>query len=297
MLIDDHINLMGANPLVGAERRALRRALSRHDRGLLGAPARLAARGAAASAGIALAARRLRRRDRAELRDAGRDPLAAHDRRRRGRHVDGARGDRRAAHGHRGARHLLHHQHGGGRAAGAARARGSDGDGARACAASSSRCWRRIIGALVRPGRRRSGVQWRRRTSLVDAAARARASTRSRRSRTSRSAPRSRPPTGRRHRLQRRERDLRADDLRRAGRAVQGAVRGPPPLHADRRRRRHRDADAAVRRLPADALGIRRRLEVLLANLTGDGRRHRLAAPAAAPLRCAPTSVARSSTR
>ncbi|MCK7471871.1 MAG: hypothetical protein MZU95_14630 [Desulfomicrobium escambiense] len=67
---------------------------------------------------------------RAELRDAGRDPLPARDRRRRGRHVHRARGHRRAAHGHRGARHLVHHEHGGRRAAAAAQPRRGDGDGA-----------------------------------------------------------------------------------------------------------------------------------------------------------------------
>ena len=40
MVIDDHINLMGGNPLVGAERRSVRAAVSRHVRGLLAPPAR-----------------------------------------------------------------------------------------------------------------------------------------------------------------------------------------------------------------------------------------------------------------
>ena len=35
MVIDDHINLMGTNPLVGSERGSIRSALSRHDRGVL----------------------------------------------------------------------------------------------------------------------------------------------------------------------------------------------------------------------------------------------------------------------
>ena len=61
------------------------------------------------------------------------------------------------------------------------------------------------------------------------------------------------------HRLQRRKRQLRADDLRRARRDLQGAVGGPARLHAHRGRRRHRSADAALRRLPADPLGVLRR--------------------------------------
>ena len=128
MVIDDHINLMGSNPLVGAERRALRPALSRHDRGLLAA----AARGSPT---------RRRRRRASRCRTASTSALlgpsyetpaeirlSADDRRRRRRHVDRARSDRRAAHGHRGARHLVHHQHGRRRAAAAARSRRGDGD-------------------------------------------------------------------------------------------------------------------------------------------------------------------------
>ena len=86
------------------------------------------------------------------------------------------------------------------------------------------------------------------------------ACTRSRRTRISRSAPRCAPPSGEViGGLQRRERDLRPDRLRRTRRAVQGALRGPPHFHACRRRRRHRRADAALRPLPAAALGILRR--------------------------------------
>ena len=47
MVMDDHINLLGSNPLVGAERRALRPALPRHDRGLFEAAARHRRPGAA----------------------------------------------------------------------------------------------------------------------------------------------------------------------------------------------------------------------------------------------------------
>ncbi len=39
MVIDDHINLLGANPLIGRERRSLRPAFPGHDRGVFQAPA------------------------------------------------------------------------------------------------------------------------------------------------------------------------------------------------------------------------------------------------------------------
>ena len=60
-------------------------------------------------------------------------------------------------------------------------------------------------------------------------------------------------------RLQHRERHLRADAVRRARRAGQGAVGRPRRLHPHRRRRRHRRADAAVRAVPAAAVGVLRR--------------------------------------
>ena len=57
-----------------AERRALRPALSGHDRGLLAAAARRSPTRRRAAHGRAAGARRLRRAARPELRDAGRDP-------------------------------------------------------------------------------------------------------------------------------------------------------------------------------------------------------------------------------
>ena len=107
-------------------------------------------RRAAAAQGLRAGARHLRGGARTELRDAGRDPVSAHDRRRRRRHVHGARGHRRAAHGRRGARHLVHHQHGRRRAAAAAQPR--RGDGGRApVRASSSRCSRASLPDSDRP--------------------------------------------------------------------------------------------------------------------------------------------------
>ena len=116
MLISDHINLMGTNPLVGPNDERFGARFP--DMTMAYSPRlRQAAREAAAAIRHPRRGRRLHRGDRPELRDAGRDPRLPHHGRRRGRDVHRARGDRRAAHGHRGRRHLVHHQHGGGRAA------------------------------------------------------------------------------------------------------------------------------------------------------------------------------------
>ena len=130
MVIDDHINLMGGNPLVGAERRALRPALSRHDGGLLAAPARASPTKPAASSGVTLphgvyagllgpsyeTPAEIR-----YLRTIGADAVGmstvpeAIAARHMGIEVLG---------------HLVHHQHGRRRAAAAARSPRGDGDGA-----------------------------------------------------------------------------------------------------------------------------------------------------------------------
>ena len=130
MVIDDHINLMGSNPLVGPN----------EDRFGVRFPDM-----------TAVYAPRLRAiADDAAQRGGGRPPRTAStspshgpsyetpaeirylrdDRRRRRRHVHRARGDRRPAHGHRRAGHLVHHQHGRRRPAAAAASRRGDGDGA-----------------------------------------------------------------------------------------------------------------------------------------------------------------------
>ena len=127
MLIDDHINLLGSNPLVGPNDDRLRAALPGHVRGLFPAAAddrgrrRRAKQGSPLAHGVYVAVHGPSYETPAEIR------LPSHDRRRRGRHVDRAGSDRRASHGHRGARHLVHHQHGGRRAAAAARPRRGDG--------------------------------------------------------------------------------------------------------------------------------------------------------------------------
>ena len=129
MMIDDHINLMGSNPLVGPndERFGLRfpDMSEVYSTRLRASPTRRAATSAVIEHGVYIAVHGPSYETPAEIR-AFRDA-----RRRRGRHVHRARGDRRAAHGHRGARHLVHHQHGAGRAAAAAASRRSHGDARR----------------------------------------------------------------------------------------------------------------------------------------------------------------------
>ncbi len=105
MVIDDHINLMGSNPLAGEN------------------DERFGARFPDMTEVYSSRLRGIADRQ-------GTDPISEDDRRRRGRDVDRSRGYRGAPHEDGRARHLVHHQHGGRRAAAAARSRGSDGNGA-----------------------------------------------------------------------------------------------------------------------------------------------------------------------
>ena len=137
-----------AQPARRAQRRSIRPALSGHVGRIFFTAARAGRRGGEGRRRRA-GARRLRRAARAELRDAGGDPLPEGHRRRRRRHVHGARSDRGAAHGHRRAGHLVHHEHGRGRAAAAARSRRGHGDTARRVRGQFIALLEGIIGRLA----------------------------------------------------------------------------------------------------------------------------------------------------
>ena len=112
MVIDDHINLLGSNPLVGPndERFGLRFPdMTEVYSTRLRAHRRRGGRGASAlpiQHGIYVAVHGPSYETPAEIRafrTLGADAVG---------HVDRAGSDRRAPHGHRGARHLVHHQRG-----------------------------------------------------------------------------------------------------------------------------------------------------------------------------------------
>ena len=90
MAISDHINLIGVNPLTGPNDDDDRPALPEPARRLRPGAARRAARERAASSASTLAEGVYLAVQRAELRDAGRDPRLPHAGRRRRRHVDRA---------------------------------------------------------------------------------------------------------------------------------------------------------------------------------------------------------------
>ena len=106
VLLADHINLLGDNPLIGPNDDRLGPRFpdmsAPYDAAL-----RALARKAALEQGITLREGVYVAVTGPEPRDAGRVPDAARDGRRRGRHVHGARGDRRGARRHAGAGHLV----------------------------------------------------------------------------------------------------------------------------------------------------------------------------------------------
>ena len=127
MVLTDHINLMGANPLRGGPVPGLPRFVdltSAYDPGL-----RRLLRQAGRAVRREAPDGRLPGGLRAELRDAGGDPRVCPAGRGRGGHEHGAGGDRGAAMRPEGGRGVLHHQPGGGPEPADAVARRGAGDG------------------------------------------------------------------------------------------------------------------------------------------------------------------------
>ena len=183
MVIEDHINLLG-NPLIGPNEDALGERFidmsEAYDRGLRDvAEAACRASGVRAQRGVYLALTG------PTFETPGRDPHVPHARRGRGRHVDGARGDRAAAHGRARGGALLHHQHGGR----CPRPEARPSRGARDRRAREGRADRGH--PPDRGGRGEAGMK--KRPAKATAAPRARRSRRWRRSRSTRASARTRP--------------------------------------------------------------------------------------------------------
>ncbi len=129
MVIDDHINLSGGNPLVGPNDERFGPRFPDMSE-VYSADLRKIADDAGRAINLLLPHGVYAALLGPELRDAGGNPLPAGHWRRRGRHVHGAGGDCRTPHGHARPRHLLHYEHGRRGSAAAARSQRSDGDGA-----------------------------------------------------------------------------------------------------------------------------------------------------------------------
>ena len=134
------------------QRRPARPAVPRHDARVRARAARRSSRRPPAREGIALEEGVYVAMPGPTLRDAGRGADAADARRRCDRHVDGARGRRRAAHGRARDRHLVHHEPGGRHHRRRSCRTPRSPRPRRACARRSRRCSTRSSAALVARG-------------------------------------------------------------------------------------------------------------------------------------------------
>ena len=280
MVIEDHINYMGMNPLVGPNDDELGLRFfdmsEAYDPELRRSPRRREGRGSHRPEG------RLRRLHRPVLRDARRDPHGPHAGRGRRRHVHRPRGHRGPAHGDPGARPLVHHEHGGGRhQAEAQPPRGARGGRAgQGGPARRAHAHREGRGAHRHEGSARSHP---RPSSGSSPAWPARRDARPRSFLALQGRRRPAHAVGRdRHRVQHRERVVRSHPVRGAGGGVQGGLGGHEAFRRGSGRGRLQAPDPALRPLPPDPVGVLRRHRRCTWK-TCRGRRRPCASPSSFP--------------